>query len=418
MASPFNALKHRNYRLFWFGQAVSLIGTWMQSTGQSWLVLMLTDSPFLLGLVSALQLAPVLAFALFAGVLADRLPKRRLLVATQGTMMVLAFLLSALTLLGWVRYWHVAVLAALLGAANAFDIPIRQSFMVEIVGRGDLTNAIALNATIFNVARFIGPAIAGFVTKELGPGWAFFANGVSFLGVIAALLAMDVKAPRIEKARGGVLAQVREGLGYIVREPRVSTCLVMLGLISTFSLNFSVLVPLLARDVLHGDAGLYGILMSAVGLGALIGATGMTIISGGGPRRWMMNAGAAMTGLSCLALAFIRGSLLATAALTLAGLAWIVFYTQSLSTVQVTVPDRLRGRVLSVHSLVFNGVPLFGSLFAGSVAQSFGTPASFGAGGVAGTLSALGVILWWRRAVRNGAATQGPVAGAAGGGND
>jgi MFS family permease len=391
-------LRHRNFRLFWFGQMVSLIGTWMQSTGQAWLVLVLTDSPFLLGLITALQWAPVLIFTLLAGALADRFPKRNLLVATQASLMVLAFVLSALTLTNHVRYWHVAILATLLGVVNAFDGPTRQAFVVEMVGKDDLMNAIALNSTVFNIARIIGPAAAGLVTKEFGPGWAFFANGASFIAVIAALLAMDTEGRRrVEVPHRGIVEDVREGIAYIARTPVVLTIILLLGLISTFTLNFNIWVPLLARQVLHGDAGLYGFLMSAMGAGALVGAVALAFVSGRGPQRRLLAAGAILVSASELALTVVRHNFVAAAVLALAGWSMLIYTANSNITVQVTVPDHLRGRVMSVYFLVFAGVTPFGAIFAGSIAQRFGTPTSLAAGGVVGLLSTAVVGLWWRR---------------------
>ncbi|MHB0885892.1 MAG: MFS transporter [Bacillota bacterium] len=409
MASPFSSLKHRNYRLYWFGQMVSLIGTWMQTTGQAWLVLILTDSPFLLGLIGALQFAPVLIFGLVAGVVADRVPKRTMLIVTQTSLMILAFVLAALTLSGHVRYWHIAILAALLGITNAFDGPTRQAFVVEMVGKEDLMNAIALNSSVFNVARIVGPAVSGFVTKVYGPGWAFFINGVSFLAVIAALFAMRVDLPkRFEAVHRSVAADVREGLGYIGRTPQVLTVILLLGLISTFALNFNVFVPLLAKNVLHGDAGLYGYLMSAMGLGALIGAVGLAFISGRGPQRQLLVGGAVLLCVAEIGAAFIRHSGLAAVVLAIAGLATIVFTATSNTTVQVTVPDRLRGRVMSVYFMVFAGVSPFGALFAGTLAEKYGTPTAMFVGGLTALLSAAGVWLWSQRAAgRNGTAKPG-----------
>jgi len=400
LASPFTALRHRNYRLFWFGQMISLIGTWMQTTGQSWLVLILTNSPFLLGLISALQFTPVLIFSLIAGAVADRVPKRQMLVVTQTTLMLLAFILSVLTLTGRVRYWHIAVLAALLGLTNAFDGPTRQAFVVEMVGgKDDLMNAIALNSAIFNVARIVGPAVSGLVTKKFGPGWAFFANGVSFLAVIFALIAMRIDKPTHGQAvHRSIAADVREGIGYIGRTPLVLTVILLLGLVSIFTLNFNVFVPLLAKDILKGDAGLYGYLMSAMGLGALAGAIGLAFISSRGPQRQLLATGAALVSAAEVALAFVRHSSVAAVDLAVAGLAMITFTATSNTTVQVTVPDRLRGRVMSVYFLVFAGVTPFGALFAGSLAEKFGTPAAMAVGGTAGLISTAAVGIWWQRA--------------------
>lgn len=243
------ALAHRNYRLFFSGQLVSLIGTWMQTVAQSWLVYRLTGSEWLLGLVGFTSQGPVFLFAAVGGTVADRMDRRRILVATQSTAMALAFVLATLTLSGAVQVWHIFLLAGLLGVVNGFDIPARQAFSVEMVGRADLQNAIALNSSIFNGARMVGPAIAGVMVAWLGEGWCFFANGASYLAVIAGLLAMRV-APRERAAAGGLLANVAEGFLFVRHSPPVRVILLMLGMASLMGMPYAVLMPVFAADVL------------------------------------------------------------------------------------------------------------------------------------------------------------------------
>ncbi len=374
---------------------ISLAGSWMQTTAQSWLVLTLTNSPFKLGLISTLQFAPVLVLSLYAGVLADRLPKRRILVVTQTSLAVFALVLGLLTLTGHVQFWHVACLATLVGVVQAFDGPARQSFFVEMTSREDLLNAIALNSTIFNLARVVGPALAGLLIKAIGTGWAFVANGVSFFAVIYALLVMTV--PDVAHAvRRSAVQEIRIGLAYIAGTPPVLGIIVLLGFVSTFALNWSVLVPLLARNVLGLDASGYGLLMSAMGTGALIGSVALATYGGPGPQMKPLLAGVTALGLGEVVLALIHSPILAAVVLFGCGAGMVIYLASSNTTVQATVPDDLRGRVMSVYFLVFGGVTPFGAFLVGTAAEHVGTSLTFGlAGGV--TLLVTVVMLLMRR---------------------
>jgi MFS family permease len=274
------AFRHRNYQLFFGGQLVSLIGTWMQQVAQAWLVLELTNDALWLGLVAAAQFVPVMVFGLFGGVLADALPKRQTIFVVQAVMMVLAAMLAVLTLTGVVEVWMIIVLALLLGTANAIDMPVRQSFVVEIVGRGDIGNAVALNSAMFNAARVVGPAVAGLTIGAFGSGTAFAINAASFAAVLVALAAMDPTAlrtpelPPRPRSAPQVIEQLREGIAYVRHTPPVLLAIVIIGLVGTFGMNFSVVIPALARDVLGTDAAGYGFLMTASGVGSLIAANG------------------------------------------------------------------------------------------------------------------------------------------------
>ena len=273
------ALAHRNFRLFLFGQTVSLTGTWMQSIAQGWLVLQLTNSPFYVGLVSALSSIGVLLFTLYAGVVADRTDKRRVVVITQSLLMLQAFALAALVGTGKVTVESVMGLAAVLGIVNAFDIPTRQSFLVEMVGKEDLMNAIALNSSVFNATRVFGPALAGVLIGTVGTFWCFVLNGVSYLAVIGCLLAMRL-TPHIPRPTQLTAWQgFREVLRYLGSDRRVSTLVVLTGLFSIFGFPFLVLMPVVARDVLQAGAAGYGALIAAVGVGALLGALGLAMLS-------------------------------------------------------------------------------------------------------------------------------------------
>ena len=275
------ALRHRNYRLFFSGQLVSLIGTWMQSVAQGWLVLQLTGDPFWLGVVAAAQFGPVLVLGLFGGLIADHLPKRRTLIACQAVAMILAFALFALTATHTVHVSHIVVLALLLGAVNAIDMPTRQAFAVEMVGRGDIGNAVALNSAVFNGARVVGPAIAGLTIAATDISLAFLINGLSFLGVIVAYLSMredDLTSPALlarPTTASEVVANLGEGLRYVRTTPAVLLPILVIGLVSTFGMNFSVTIPALARDVLHVGAEGFGFLMAATGIGSFVVAIGI-----------------------------------------------------------------------------------------------------------------------------------------------
>jgi predicted MFS family arabinose efflux permease len=367
---------------------VSLVGSWMQMTAQSWLVLILTDSPFKLGLVGTLQFAPLLVFTLYGGVLADRLPKRRILLATQSCLALFALVLAFLTLSGRVQFWHVALLAALVGTVRSFDAPARQAFFVEMVGREDLLNAIALNSTIFNLARVAGPALGGLVIKAVGTGWAFLANGLSFLAVIAALAAMTTP-DRARPGRRGVGGEMREGLAYIARTPAVLGIIILLGLVSTFALNWNVLVPTFARAALGLDAGGYGLLMSSMGVGALTGSVALATFGGRGPRARPLLAGALSLGIGLAVLCLVRGPALAAAVLFCCGAAQVTYLASSNTTVQSLVPDDLRGRVMAAYFLVFGGVAPLGAFLSGSLAEHYGAPVTFG---VMGCLTVAAVL--------------------------
>ena len=391
------ALNHRDFRRFWTGQLISLVGTWMQSVGQSWLVLELTNSPFKLGLISALQFGPMLCFSFVAGVIADRVPKRRLIIATQTALMLQAFGLSALAWTGHVQYWHVAALASLYGVATTLDMPTRQSFIVEMVGKDDLMNAIALNSAMFNGARVVGPAAAGLLIARYGVAIAFLLNGLSFLAVILALLGIHNEG--LPQARGetSVFEDVAAGIRYATGTPLVSLVLSLLLFVSLFAINHSVLVPILARDILHEGAQGFGLLMASLGTGAVAGALALAMLGSGRPRLVVLVAGAAVVSAGTLSLAAVRHFWPAAVGLALIGFSQIVFLASSNSTLQMAVPDRLRGRIMGLYGFVLVGVTPIGSLFVGSIAEVFGVSVAFAAGGGMGLVLVLALTAWWMR---------------------
>lgn len=386
----FHALTHADFRYFWLGQCISLIGTWMQNVGQSWLVLSTTDSPFLLGLTGVVQFLPVMVFSLFAGVIIDKFPKKKILLATQGISMVLALALASLVFTHTVRFEYILILAFLLGCVNAFDMPTRQAYAIEIVGREDLMNAIALNSAIFNLARIIGPAMAGIVMGYVGAGWCFLFNGLSFIAVIYGLTRIQggqaLPAPKTDK---NVLQDIRDGLKYIAKDPLLLRTVLMVSVIGIFAYNYNVLLPVLTRDVLHqGEKG-YGFLMSFLGAGSLLGAILMSTRSQSGPRYKVMLLSALAVSVLLIANGVNSIYLLTGLILALNGVFNITFSTTANSTLQLHSSDQYRGRVMSVYALVFGGTTPFGNLYAGSVTDHWGPAVGFWACGAAN----LGFIL-------------------------
>src|SRR5579885_2176794 len=372
----FGALRHRNFRLFFVGQGVSLVGTWMQNVAQGWLVLELTNSPFYVGLVSALGSLGVLLFTIYAGVVADRTNKHRLVLLTQTLSMLPAF-----------------ALAAFLGLVNAFDIPARQAFVVELVGKDDLVNAIALNSSAFNAARVIGPAVAGALIGTLGVGACFFLNGVSYLAVIAGLLAMRLPPYAAPPQQESVRARLREVVRFFAADRRVATVVVLMALFSIFGFPYLVMMPVFARDVLHRGAAGYGMMMTAVGAGALAGAVGVALLDRRirkGPT--LLGAGGAFAVL-LVAFALSQRYAVSVALLVLAGGAMIVNNALANATIQTIVPDRLRGRVMGFYAFVFVGLAPVGSFQVGALAERIGTPQAVAAGGVI-TALAVAVAAW------------------------
>lgn len=388
------ALRHRNYRLFFGGQLTSLVGTWMQTVAQSWLVYRLTGSTVLLGLVGFCGQVPVFVLAPIGGAVADRARRHRIILATQTSMMLLAFALAGLTLSGAVRVSHVLALAALLGVANAFDIPARQAFVAEMVGREHLVNAIALNSSMVTGARILGPAFAGVLVATIGEGWCFFANGVSFLAVLAGLLAMrDLHPPR-PAPDGSPFERVAAGFAYVGRTTPVRAILLLLGLVSLMGMPYTTLMPAIADRVLHRGASGVGILMGCTGVGALLGALTLASRDGlAGLGRWL-TAAATLFGVSLVAFSFSRSFWLSCALLVPTGYGFMVQMAASNTLVQSMTPDALRGRVMAVYSMMFMGMAPFGALLAGALAARIGPTRTVAAGGACVLLGA--AIFAWR----------------------
>ena len=377
MARPqiLRALRHRNYRLFFSGQLISLIGTWMQTVAESWLVYRLTGSSALLGVAAFCSQVPIFLLAPIGGIAADRLNRHRIIVTTQTLSMVLPLILAALTLSGRVQVWHVFVLATLLGIVNAFDMPARQSFIVHMVGREDMLNAIALNSAMVNGARVIGPSVAGLLVAAVGEGWCFLLNGISYSAVIAGLLMMHV-SPAIDRKPGGPspARDIVDGFRFVLRTAPVRAVLVLLGIVSFAGMPYLVLMPVFAESILHGGARELGLLMSASGVGALGGALALAARRGvPGLGRWVA-ASAITLGFALVGFSLSRTLWLSALLLVPVGASMIVEMAASNTLLQAMVPDVLRGRVMAVYSMMFMGMAPFGALFAGAVAERIGAP--------------------------------------------
>lgn len=363
--AAFRALRHRNFRLFFGGQLTSLIGTWMQQVAQAWLVLRLTNSSLMLGLVSFAAYLPILLVTLFAGVVVDRVDRRRLIVAAQTLLMLSAFVLAALSWTGVVRVRHVMALAALNGLVGAFDVPARQAFVVDMVGRDDLPNAIALNSLIFNGARVLGLAVAGLLVATIDVSGCFFLNGVSYLAVIMSLLAMDVPRREAEGLGGALLSRLGEGLGYAWRHRPTFYLLLLVAINSGVAMQYTVLMPVFARDLLRSGASGYGFLMAAQGLGAVTGALLLAYRSRPRQLRRNLVVGLFLAGLAIIVFGLSPWIALSLAAQTLAGAGLINHMATSNTMLQLFVSDDLRGRVMSLYTLAFIGFAPVGSLGVG-----------------------------------------------------
>ncbi|MCB9463412.1 MAG: MFS transporter [Candidatus Eisenbacteria bacterium] len=401
MRSGFAALSHRNYRLYWFGSVVSLMGGWMQSVAQSWLVLELTNSTFQVGMVFAMQFLPVLLFGMIGGLFADKFDKRRVLLITQSLAAAQALTLAFLQFRGVVEAWQVMALAAVLGLVNVVDMPTRQSFTIELVGRADVMNAIALNTSAFNLARIVGPAIAGLLIGKLGTQVAFLLNGISFLGVILALLAMrPANLYRgTERAREGIREGLTVGISYIRRTPVVQIPIVLVGVVATFGLNYNVLLPGMARDQFAIGAEGFGLLMSSFGIGSLIAALTVAFFSRLDPVPTMVRGA---IGFSLLGLVFafspwFPAVWLAALNLLFIGFCMIWMTATANTTIQRTSPDELRGRVMSVYVSIFAGSTPIGSLFAGGLATRFSPQVALAAGSLLSLVAAFWAAARTRR---------------------
>ena len=372
MPRAFAAMRHRNFQLYFIGQLISNAGTWMQIIAQGWLVYQITHSEFALGVVSFASAIPVLLITPFGGVVVDRVPKRALLVITQSAAMLLALALAVLAFTNVIREWHIYVLAALIGIVNAFDAPARQAFVVEMVGKDDMPNAIALNSMMFNSARVIGPGLGGLLLAAFGPAWCFTINGLSYLAVIAGLLLMTIPPRPPAPARQAPLRQLSEGLRYVTRRADMWGLLVLAIIFSMFGLSYSTLLPAFADTVLHGGPEAYGWLNAATGVGAVISALLVAQFGDRGKRgMWLLAANFVFPII--LALFAITSALPVSLLLACAlGMGFMTHMTMSNTLLQTRVEDEFRGRVMSLFTLTFFGLSPFGNLLIGALGQQFG----------------------------------------------
>jgi len=406
----FHALRYPNYRYYWFGQLVSLAGTWMQSVSQPWLVLLLGGSPLQLGLVIALQYTPAMFLAPLGGVLADRVDKRKALMAAQATAMIQALVLFALTVTGVVEIWHILILASVLGIVNAVEMPMRQAFAAELVPREDLMNAIALNSASFNAARVVGPGIAGVTLALWGPAVNFGINAVSYLAVLAGLSLMNpaalhriVRPERFDSVR----QSLAEGVRYAVRTPMVLWPLVMLAGMATFGMNFQTLLPLFARNWLHFDADGYGALFAVMGIGSLVGSLTLAFSGNRRPLLRLIIGGGIVFVVFEFLLGLSRNPLAVFPLIAVVGLASMLMVNTINVTVQHHVPNELRGRVMSLYVTVFAGSAPIGGFFSGAVAELWGAPAGFLLGAAISTIFI--AVVGWQLILRGQAWAADPI---------
>ncbi len=374
LKQTFSALKYRNYRLWFSGQTVSLFGTWMQRTAQAYLIFDLTKSPLYLGYVGFAYGVPSWLFMLYGGAIADRFSRRTILLIAQIVMMILAFILAGLTFSGLVQPWQIIILAFLLGCANAFDAPARQAFVTELVELPDLTNAIALNSSMINMATVAGPAFAGLTYAAFGPAWCFAINGLTFIAVILALLLMKLSPFMHVDKSVSILKEILEGLSFAARKPIIRMLVINLAILSLAGLGFVTLLPVWAVDVLGGDATTNGFLHTARGLGALSGALLIAAIGSSYPKGRLLSIATFVMPFSLLLFSFT--GIFPASLITLLGVGWgfMVIINLSNTLVQVNVDNALRGRVMGIFTLTFFGLMPIGSLINGAIAEQVGAP--------------------------------------------
>ncbi|HVC41331.1 MAG TPA: MFS transporter [Candidatus Saccharimonadales bacterium] len=400
--------RHYNYRLYFFGQVVSISGTWMQSVAQAWFVVQNTHSPLAVGILAVCQFGPYGLFGLFGGAVADRLDQRKVLLGTQAAFMVTAALLAGLTLTGHATVWEVYVIAGVTGMITVLDTPVRQAFTIQMVGRDELPNAVALNSSLFNASRIVGPAIAGGLIAVAGVGICFLINALSYLAVLAALWLMrvhDLFPVSRDQRHENLLRGSLEGLKFAWRKPVIRSVLVMMLVIATVSINFNVLLPVLASRTLNSGPGIFGILSALFGFGALVGA--LFSASLGRASRRTMIIGAAMFSVSEIALAPLSVAWAAGLALVVTGIAFTLYSSQANATLQLAVTDQMRGRVLGIYGYVFFGTAPLGGLLAGWLAEVGGTKLAFL---VAGLIAAAATIYGWADTGRAARASTPPIA--------
>jgi len=386
----FRSLKYRNYRLFFGGQSISLIGTWMQRLAMPWLVYHITGSAFLLGVISFAGQIPTFLLAPFAGVITDRFSRYKVLLITQIISLVQAFVLAILALTGAIELWHIVGLSILLGCVNAFDVPSRQSFVLEMVEKKeDLGNAIALNSMMFNSARIIGPSIAGLILATAGEGICFLINAISYIFVIISLLMMNVRSREIPKRENHMFKEIREGLNYTFGYAPIKHLIILLGIVSLMGSMYQVLMPVFAKEVLHGGSETFGFLMGAAGLGALLGAVYLASRESLIKLGRLIPAAAALFGTGLIIMSFLKIFPVTLILMVLVGLGMMLHTASSNTIIQTITDDDKRGRVMGFYTMAIMGTAPFGSLIAGFLAKTIGTPETILVGGVSCVIGAL-----------------------------
>ena len=397
MALPvgLRAFHHADFRRFFWAQLVAQTGTWMQTVAQSWLVLQLTPSPFKLGLIGSLQFAPILLFSIASGALADRVRKRRLLIGAQAALGCQALGLAALVASGRVEYWHVAVLAFCSGLVNVLDQPARQSLVAEMVGRADVASAVALNSASFNAARIVGPGLGGLLIASFGVVPAFVLNGLGFAVAVIMLLGLRTEGSPKARSGDGVLQDVRTGLRYAFSTPEIRLTLGLLFIVSICVFNFTVYVPLIVRTVLHLGAEGFGLLMACLGVGAVTGALTVGALGARRPPAAVLFGAAALACGALVTLSTARTFWLAAVLLFLTGLFGLVLVASCNTAMQLSAPDELRGRVMSLYTLIWGGVFPFGAFIVGAISEHWGVGRALLVNGTAGLVGVALLLGWW-----------------------
>lgn len=402
LGNPFIALRHKNFKIYFAGMSVSMIGTWMQNIAQPWLAYSITNSPLLLSLVGIMQFLPVTFFSLLAGDIIDRYPTKRILYVTQISSLAITLALAILVFSGHVQYWHILLSAVALGFANTLDMPARQSFVIELVEKEDLTAAISLNSTLFNIARVAGPAFAGIIMSTLGIAYCFAINSLSFAAVIISLSFIHPAAIQKTVQTGHrAVKRIKEGLSYIFHDPVLLRTLLVVLIVATFAMNFNVLVPVFSDVVLHQQESGFGFLMTFMGVGSFLGAMSVAVRSKHGPSKTVMALYPILLAAATIAVGF-TGSYWAMAAfLAVCGFFFVAYSSSANSTLQLATKDEYRGRVMSAFTMVFAGSTPAGNLYAGIFTENLGPAAGFIACGAV-ILVLLAFVAFIRKKKKNG----------------
>ena len=372
LRKTFASLRHENFRLFFTGQSISLIGSWMQITALSWLIYDMTGSKLLLGLIGALSALPMVFLSLLGGIFADRYPRRKILLATQTLSMIFAFAMAILVGMGSIQIWHIIVLATLSGIVFAIDLPVRQTFYIDIAGKEDLMNAIALNSSMVNFARILGPAFAGIIMAKFGTAWCFALNALSFLAVLYALNKLDLPDIEIKKKAVSIAEDITSGFKYVRNNRLILDLMILMFVVGVFGWSYGILFPAIAKDIFHlGEKG-YAALLSANGVGALIGALFIAYLGNSPKKRSFVNWGVGLFSISLIILAFCKVYLLCLIFTALAGIGMVTYFSSTTTLIQSTVSDSMRGRVMGIWTLIFGGTSPLGNLFVGTTAQYAG----------------------------------------------